>query len=132
MKRTWLRSRPRPGSGIPQDVRDQVLIRDGAWCVRCGVCVANVPSSLHHRLPRGRGGDASPSGLLLLCGSGTTGCHGQVESRRSNAYDDGLLCRTGERPANVPVLTHKGWRFYTDDFRCLTVREQADENGAVS
>lgn len=43
--------------------------------------------------------------LLLLCGSGTTGCHGWVEGHRADSIDLGwLVSRLGVlRPAEVPV-----------------------------
>lgn len=46
----------------------------------------------------------TPANLVVICGSGTTGCHGRVESQRSEAYADGLLLHDGQDPAAVPVL----------------------------
>lgn len=115
--------RKRGGSGVPEDVRFAVAHRDGPRCVACGRSIVNVPASVHHRLPRGRGGDARLSNLVTLCGSGTTGCHGEVESCRAQAYDDGLLVRSGGDPAGEAVLTWAGWRYFTDDGRVLTIAE---------
>jgi hypothetical protein len=67
--------------------------------------------SLHHRLPRSRGTDNSAANLVLLCGSGTTGCHGEVESQRNVAYLAGLLLRTGQDPASEPVKLRDGWHY---------------------
>ena len=52
--------------------------------------------SIHHRLPRGRGGSADTrtntlSRLMLLCGDGARGCHGWIESNRAAARDAGWL-----------------------------------------
>jgi hypothetical protein len=70
-----------------------------------GMCEIRLPqvcqgraTNIHHRLPRGAGGTNSKANLLHLCGSGTTGCHGWVESHRKEAYELGLLLRRGENP----------------------------------
>ncbi|WGL50661.1 hypothetical protein P5P86_11870 [Nocardioides sp. BP30] len=41
--------------------------------------------------------------LLLLCGSGTSGCHGRIESNRAEAYDQGWLVSQRDDPREVPV-----------------------------
>jgi hypothetical protein len=67
------------------------------------------------------GGSRAPwinnvTNLLLLCGSGTTGCHGRVESHRAEAYVAGWLLRSGEHPEQVPVLIHaRGVVYLTPD-----------------
>lgn len=72
---------------------------------RCEVCdnpINAVPDtrgimwSIHHRTPRAMGGTRRawvnlPANLLLVCGSGTTGCHGWIESNRVDATRDGFL-----------------------------------------
>lgn len=50
----------------------------------------------------------SPANILLLCGSGTTGCHGWVESHREEAYESGFLVRRGNDPGSLPVTTIHG------------------------
>lgn len=57
-------------------------------CEICGHDVNGAPFSRHHRSPRRMGGSTVAwindiTNLLLLCGTGTTGCHGAVESNRS-------------------------------------------------
>lgn len=98
---------------VPLAVRRLVYERDGHACARCGrTGDESGRCSLHHRRARGAGGDklgrsARPSNLLVLCGSGTTGCHGWVESHRAEAEAHGWLLRhTIADPADVPVL----WR----------------------
>jgi len=64
---------------------------------------------VHHRQPRGMGGSRltsanSISNLMLLCGSGTTGCHGEVESRRKNAVAEGFIVPRPASPESTPVL----------------------------
>lgn len=46
--------------------------------------------------------------LAILCGSGTTGCHGEIESHRNDAYADGWLLHAGQNPAEVPVRLRGG------------------------
>lgn len=100
--------------------RAAVIGRCLGLCERCGKNLNGQPYSIHHRRPRGMGGttreDAnSPSNLLVLCGSGVTGCHGWIESRRSEAFEDGLLIRQTDDPAAIPVLLERGWVLLTDD-----------------
>lgn len=83
-------------SGIPAKVRDLVRTRDGHDCARCSRSILNYPSSIHHRLPRRMGGTRDPRindprNLIRICGTGTTGCHGEVESHRTKALDEGWL-----------------------------------------
>lgn len=133
------RTRPVPlrlvGSGIRPDQRLAVQIRDQGHCVRCGAWLANIPASIHHRLPRGRGGTDRLSNLVTCCGDGVRGCHGDLESDRSQAYDDGFLLHTGnegDNPEAVPVLTWIGWRHYLDNGEVLTRDEYRGVSGGVA
>lgn len=87
--------------------------------------------SLHHRQPRGMGGSKAvyvnlPGNLLVLCGSGTTGCHGWVEANRERALDTGLLVSRLSRvlPVQVPVLL-SDVVYLLDDFGGKTVMKEA-------
>lgn len=108
-------------TGPTPAVREQVCDRDHWTCQKCGNYVGPFGDfSVHHRRPRGMGGSLRPetnlpANLIFLCGSGTTGCHGEVESKREDAYAAGFLVRQGARPSSVPVLTHRGWRLLADD-----------------
>ena len=62
-----------------------------------------------------------PPNLVSLCGTGTTGCHGLVESKRAEALSEGWLVRHGVDAAAVPVLTYLGLRLLTDDGRSIGV-----------
>lgn len=52
----------------------------------------------------------TPWNLVLLCGSGVTGCHGLIETtaaRRSEGYEKGFAIEGwAQDPADVPILRH--------------------------
>lgn len=106
-------------TGPSARIRSQVLMRAGGRCERCHEPVGIHPSSVHHRIPRGMGGTSDDvvntvAALVLLCGSGTTGCHGWVESHRMEAYATGWLIRRGvdsKTPETVPVADVTGMRW---------------------
>lgn len=117
----------RRDTGPSPAVKDLVVDRADGCCEVCRARLATLmgdswtwirPYSIHHRRPRGMGGtrrpDAnSPANLLLLCGTGTTGCHLQVETHRDEAIALGLLVHQADDPAGVPVHTAYGrpWGF---------------------
>lgn len=119
LRRTAMKRSTVRGSGIPADVRQAVLQRDEGICQRCGAWCANVPSSVHHRLPRRSGGRSGlaliasydMANLVLVCGDGVRLCHGDIERQRDLARDDGWLLYEIEDPAAVPVLTYRGWLY---------------------
>lgn len=98
------------------------LARAGGRCEGCGVPHGSrrgVDFSLHHRLPRRMGGTSveavnSASNVVVLGGSGTTGCHGWVESHRADAYARGLLLHAGEVPSATSVDLVYGLVFLDD------------------
>lgn len=104
----------RRDTGPSAAVRRTVLERSGGWCERCGTALHDghqwiAPHSIHHRRARGMGGTTDPVtntvvNLLLLCGTGTTGCHGWVESNRLEAIRDGYLLAQSDDPGYVPVV----------------------------
>lgn len=82
------------------------------WCVAPAGLVAGLPRdqvSIQHRRAQGAGGTAlaEANGLanfLVLCGTGTTGCHGWVETReRAAAERRGLWVRHCYDAAGAPV-----------------------------
>lgn len=100
--------------GVSPDDRLVVLTRAFFLCERCGKRVDQ--SSIHHRTPRGMGGTRKkeinePQNLLLLCGSGTTGCHGWIESHREEGYETGFLVRRGYKPEETPITPLDGKTF---------------------
>ncbi len=101
---------PRRQTGPTATARDIVWARAGGRCEVCaGPLAGALGFSIHHRLPRRMGGSRrpelnTPANLLAVCGSGTTGCHGRIESNRTRAYEDGLLLRADQAPTDVPAM----------------------------
>lgn len=106
-------------TGPTPAVRRLVKERSGGRCESCDTILSGF-ASVHHRIARGMGGSRDPklnlpSNLLVLCGSGVSGCHGFTESRREEAYRHGLLVRRGDDPAVVPVMYRGAWVLLVDD-----------------
>lgn len=107
--------RQRPTGPTPVQ-RRAVACRANWCCELCGTQLGDPghparwyePHSFHHRRPRGMGGTTrvetnEPPNLLLLCGTGTTGCHGRVEADRAAAIAAGWLVAQTQDPSTVPV-----------------------------
>ena len=91
-------------------------------CERCGSALG---TNIHHRRPRGAGGRSDPatnlpSNLLLLCGSGTTGCHGWIESHRTVGHRHGWLLNSWHNPLQMPVRIHDLGLVLLDDIGGMT------------
>jgi len=89
---------------FPREVREAVHARD-QWCAGCGT---STGLTIQHRRARGMGGTtrdatATAANGLLLCGSGTTGCHGWTEDHPALAALLGWRVDQREDPATVPV-----------------------------
>lgn len=76
--------------------------RERQCCARCGKAIM-VGGSRHHRQFRSRGGSDTVANLVLLCGSGTTGCHGWVHANVKHARAAGFAVDSWESPEDVPV-----------------------------
>lgn len=107
----------RPSStGFPAGVRTIILDRDGYACARCGIPVdtSSVGYSLQHRDNRGMGGTDDPAinrpaNGIVLCGSGTTGCHGWTEEHPIAAARHGFAVESWAASTSVPVRYPHGW-----------------------
>ena len=107
-------------TGPDREVRELVFQRDRWRCVICGRDVGAMPASIHHRKPRGMGGTKDPSvnkpsNLIVLCGTGTTGCHGRVEGGRARAKKEGWLISQWANPVEVPIRYADGNVYYLTD-----------------
>lgn len=96
---------------IPKAIRTQVYERD-QWCRRCGR--SGGPFSIHHRKGR-RSHDLS--NLVLLCGTGTTGCHGYITEHPAEAYDTGWCVHrlSDDDPEQIPLTDLHGRQFFLTD-----------------
>ncbi|MDE2100837.1 MAG: hypothetical protein KGL39_26560 [Patescibacteria group bacterium] len=107
-------------------VRGLVVLRDEGICQWCGERVTGLDMtegnySLQHRRARGMGGSSRPEtdlpgNLVLVHGSGTTGCHGHIESHREEAARRGFILpqptsRTTWVPADVPILVRNSFGY---------------------
>lgn len=87
-------------------VRTRVAILDrDQFCIGCG---SHHNLTIQHRRARGMGGSKDPvtrsvSNGLVLCGSGTTGCHGWTEVHPMAGRFLGWRVNSHEEPAEVPV-----------------------------
>ena len=104
-------------------IRRQVIARDLSTCQWCGRHVRTESGwySLQHRRARGMGGsrDAAtnlPANLLLVCGTGTTECHGWIEAQPAQAIGRGFRISAAAVPSRIPFVdwTGREWRL-TDD-----------------
>jgi len=116
--------RPRANPAAAENAaRLAVRARSGGTCERCGRAPA---TNWHHRKGRSQGGAWCPSNGLDLCGSGTTGCHGEVTVNPRIAYERGWSVRSTQDPADVPVwLTFRGWHLIRADGSITPVEETA-------
>jgi len=108
---------PRASRAVQEAARRIVRERDGHRCQMCGVSIVDQPSSIHHRRRRGMGGSAlleRASNLVRLCGTGTTGCHGFVESQRTLATVRGWLLGYLDDPEATPLQCYDGWMLLDD------------------
>lgn len=99
--------------------RELATGRNGGRCERCNRAPA---AELHHRRPRRMGGagrrdaptTAGAANALCLC----TGCHDTAERRdRRRAIGEGVILRSRQEPAAVPVRAFMGgrWGFWLLD-----------------
>lgn len=107
-----------------------VTDRDGGRCVRDDNPAG--PFSEHHRI-LGNRSDNRPSNKVLLCGTGTTGCHGAVHhDRKANAWGGYIVSRHADPEVTLlvpvyydqPSLGRVGY-YLLDDDGGLTPWEEA-------
>lgn len=104
-------AKPKP-LRVEDETRFTVLARAGFRCERCGDEFTNGVS-VHHRRPRMMGGSRNvvlhqPANLIALCGSGTSGCHGWVESNRLKAREFGYLILKVQSAEEIPFQDTNG------------------------
>lgn len=106
-------------SNPSQRVCDLVDMRDEYRCVRCGHPFHWAGFSRHHRHLRSHPYPRlhEASNLILLCGSGTNGCHEWVHAHRLEAATYGwIVSGFDDHPEQVPILTKQhGWVLLDDE-----------------
>lgn len=106
---------------VSKRIREIVRERDLFTCMKCGEYLGPFGTySLQHRRARGSGGSKAPdtdlpANLVNLCGTATTGCHGEVEAHPTEALATGMRVSQGHSPLLVPLLTYKGWLLLDDE-----------------
>lgn len=97
-----------------KQVRHMFFEREQQSCFYCGRPLAwSLRGSMleggwsaHHRIDRGMGGTSAVMTMshgLILCGTGTTGCHGDVTKAKAKAIELGLsIPRNATGPAFAP------------------------------
>lgn len=101
---------------VDDKTRFAVLARAFYKCERCDRDFLGFPVSVHHRRPRMMGGSKDQelhksANLIVLCGTGTSGCHGWVESNRDKARESGYLITKIESAGEIPFqdINGKWW-----------------------
>lgn len=79
----------KPSKADERDAYELVTLRDNDTCQRCRRNCGGGVTSRHHRKNRSAGGLTVVSNLVVLGGTGTTGCHGEVTEHPEDAVRDG-------------------------------------------
>lgn len=101
-------------SDFPPAARRAIAERDLERCARCGRPLG-PGANAHHRKLRSRGGVGNIANGVLLCGSGTTGCHGWAHREIAKATEHGYVVSRWGDERDVPMLTWRGWITVDDE-----------------
>lgn len=85
------------------DAREIVGYRDEGVCVKCRRVDPFFGANWDHRKNRSQGGAWEPANGQLLCGSGTTGCHGWKTSHPEDARREGYAVPGHADPTEYPA-----------------------------
>lgn len=103
---------PKPAKRVKADAEEWRLIRHGKIgpCRGCRVPGRNIYAvTMHHIVPKSLGGDDVSENIIPLCGSGTHGCHGLIESHGRGHREIASRIRHRLRPEELRyALTKKG------------------------
>jgi hypothetical protein len=88
----------------------------------CELCLFQA-HNWAHRLGRGQGGPWEPANGLLLCGSGSTGCHGWTTLNPTAAALGGWRIENGEHYETVSAYLLRPWPawWFLDNDGCFTL-----------
>lgn len=111
---------PKPGKPLKltgrklEERNDAIDGREAQRCAKCGEVVWSNGSRHHRKLRSRRGGDEVSNGVLL-CGSGTTGCHGWAHDEIAEATALGFVVASHDDPREVPIRhALHGWVLLDD------------------
>lgn len=76
---------------------------------RCEVCGCPGANTVHRRVNASQGGRDTLGNLLLVCGSGTTGCHGRITTNPAWARARGYTVGGTFEPCDVPLVRWSRW-----------------------
>lgn len=120
-------------TGPSREVRRQVIARDLSKCQWCGRHVRTESGwySLQHRRARGMGGSRDAvtnqaGNLVLVCGTGTTECHGEIEGNPAQAIARGFRIAAGATPSRVALMDWTGREWLLQDDGTKTPAPPAD------
>lgn len=104
---------------IPNRVRKALCARSSGSTILglCEIC-GHGGTNAHHRRNRSQGGRDVLSNLILVCGSGTTLCHGAITENPNWAESRGYTIKgTQAVPSQTQVFLplHGGWVYLDDE-----------------
>jgi len=114
------KSKPKPAADVPAAIVAIVDRRDGGSDRFDGRGIG-AGRNLHHRQLRSQGPLHTPSNLVTMRGSGTTGTHGHMHHNRAYAQRYGFIIPSYiEDTTTVPIRVAnrwglKGWATFDDD-----------------
>lgn len=115
---------PKQTAADERRARAIVTERDGGACVKCHRAHPVHGVNWDHRKNRGQGGLWAASNGQLLCGSGTTGCHGWKTQNPAAAAAEGWAVPAWADPLTYPArryveglygILRLQWVLYRDD-----------------
>lgn len=80
----------------------------------CEVCGVHGATNAHHRVNQSQGGRDTLGNLMLVCGSGTTGCHGRITVHPTWAKTQGYTVPGTFEPCDIPVVRFSRWTGATE------------------
>lgn len=81
-----------------------------------GTCLGRA-TNYSHRVNASQGGLYAAGWALDSCGSGTTGCHGNLHASPAKGYENGWLVKSWDNPLTRPVLYRGRWVLLDNDGR---------------
>jgi 5-methylcytosine-specific restriction endonuclease McrA len=123
---------PRPSKRLRASQSDWSDLHQGfahACCVNCGLPY----QSLHHIVPRSQGGDDYKANLAPMCGDGTRGCHGILESHAPGWERVAAAVRVyvlTNRPRCVYVIGKLGWDRFNKRYPLLSEPGASSASGS--